>query len=131
MQHAASVGIMPTLNRKIATAAATDSARAHGSTVRKFGASNDNGNARMGTVSRKTVWIANQIARLRITPTTAAVMADSAALSGLLPRSFSTNGAPRKIQRKHGVKVTQVASKPPSVAASMGGSEPGSRYAAM
>src|SRR6266487_3492377 len=124
MQHAASVGIMPTLNRKIATADAPNFL-----TVDPWALalSVDNGNARMGTVSRKTVWIANQIARLRITPTTAAVMADSAALSGLLPRSFSTNGAPRKIQRKHGVKVTHVASKPPSVPASMGGSEPGSR----
>src|SRR2546421_4828846 len=127
MQHAASVGIIPTLKLKIATAAAIDSARAQGSTLRTFGASNENGNARTGTVSRKTVWIANQIARFKITPTTAAVMAESAALSAWLPRSFSTNGAPRKIQRKHGVKVTQVASKPPSVAASMGGSEPGSR----
>ena len=77
------------------------------------------------------MWIANQIARFKITPTTAAVMAESAALSALLPRSFSTNGAPRKIQRKHGVKVTQVASRPPSVPASMGESGPGSRNAAM
>src|SRR6516165_8482721 len=127
MQHAASVGIIPTLKRKIATAAAIDSTRAHGSTARRLGASNDSGNARMGTVSRKTVWMANQIARLSTTPTTAAVMADSAALSGLLPRSFSTNGAPRKIHRKQGVKVTQVASKPPNVPASTGESEPGSR----
>src|SRR3984893_1052756 len=108
MQHAASVGIMPTLNRKIAMAAATERARAHGSTVTKFGASNDNGNARTGTVSRNTLWIANQMARFKTTPTTAAVMAESAALSALLPRSFSMNGAPRKIQRKQGVNVTQV-----------------------
>src|SRR5947209_20631570 len=107
MQHAASVGIMPTLNRKMAMAAAMDRASAHGSTVAKFGASNDNGNARTGTVSRNTVWMANQIARLSTTPTTAAVMADKAPLSALLPRSVSMNGAPRKIQRKHGVKGTQ------------------------
>src|SRR6266487_2744612 len=131
MQLAASVGIMPTLNRKIAIAAATERARAHGSTVTKFGASNENGNARMGTVSRNTVWIANQMARLSTTPTTAAVMADKAPLSALLPRNVSMNGAPRKIQRKQGVNVTQVASKPPRVPAIMGASEPGSRYAAM
>src|SRR5262249_43063788 len=125
MQHAASVGIMPTLKRKIAMAAATERVRAHGSTVRKFGASNDNGNARTGTVSRNTVWIANQMGRFKTTPTTAAVMAESAALSALLPRNVSTNGAPRKIQRKQGVKVTQVASKPPSVPAIMGASGPG------
>src|SRR5262245_31937174 len=58
MQHAARVGIMPTLNRKIAMAAATERTRAHGSTVTKFGASNDNGKAWTGTVSRNTVWIA-------------------------------------------------------------------------
>src|SRR6266403_5206921 len=106
MQQAASVGIIPTLKRKIATAAAIDSARAQRSTLRTFGASNDNGKMRTGTVSRKTVWIANQIARFKITPTTAAVIADKAALSAVLPRSFSMNGAPRKIQRKHGVNVT-------------------------
>src|SRR4029077_3620856 len=130
MQHAASVGIIPTLNRKIATAAAIESPSANQFTLASLGASNDNGNMRTGTVSRKTVWIANQIARFKITPTTAAVMAESAALSGWLPRSFSTNGAPRKIQRKHGVKVTQVAKRPPSVPASMGASGPGSRDAA-
>src|SRR5262249_32359991 len=108
-----------------------DSARAHGSTVTKFGASNDNGNARTGTVSWKTVWIANQIARFKITPTTAAVIAESAALSAVLPRSFSTKGAPRQIQRKQGGTVTQGASKPRNVPASMGASEPGSRNAAM
>src|ERR1700730_10425260 len=63
---------------------------------------------------------ANQIARLRTTPTTAAVIVESAALTALLSRRTSTNGAPRKIQRKHGMKVTQVASNPPSVPASIG-----------
>src|SRR5215472_15646821 len=99
MQHAASVGIMPTLNRKIAMAAATERTRAHGSTVRKFGASNDSGNARTGTVSRNTLWIANQMARFKTTPTTAAVMAESAALSALLLFIVLMNGPPRKIQR--------------------------------
>src|SRR5262249_57838990 len=114
-QQAAKVGIIPTLNRKIATAAATESASAKASTLASLGASNERGNRRTGTVSRKTVWIANQIARFKITPTTAAVIADSAALRGLLPRSFSTNGAPRKIQRKHSVNVNQDASKPTRV----------------
>ena len=66
-----------------------------------------------------------------MTPTTAAVIADSAPASALLPRSRSMNGAPRKIQRKQGVNVTQVASSPPSVPASIGDSVPGSRKAAM
>src|SRR5690349_12809695 len=108
---------MPTLKRKIAMAAATASASAQGSTLAGSGASNANGKARTGTVARKIVWIANQTARLRTTPTTAAVRADNAALIGLLSRSASTKGAPRKIQRKHGVNVTQVASSPPSVPA--------------
>src|SRR5256885_16560126 len=99
MQLAASVGIMPTLNRKIAMAAATERARAHGSTVTKFGASNDNGNARTGTVSRNTLWIANQMARFKTTPTTAAVMAESPALSALLPRIFPVQGAPAQTPR--------------------------------
>ena len=115
----------------MATAAATESASAQPSTLVRTGASNESGNARTGTVWRKTVWIANQMARFRITPTTAAVMADKAAFSALLPRSFSTNGAPRKIHRKQGVKVTQVASSPPSVPASIGDRPPGSRKAAM
>src|SRR5215510_13932096 len=96
MQHAARVGIMPTLNRKIAMAAATERTRAHGSTVTKFGASNDNGNAWTGTVSRNTVWIANQMARFKTTPTTAAVMAESAALSALLLRFVMIRRPPRK-----------------------------------
>jgi hypothetical protein len=67
----------------------------------------------------------NQIARLRMTPATAAVIADRAPPSALLPRSCSMKGAPRKIQRKHGVNVTQVASKPPNVPANSGGSASG------
>ena len=95
------------------------------------GASNESGNACTCTVLRKTVWMANQMARFKITPTTAAVSADSAALSALFPRSFSTNGAPRKIHRKQGVNVTHVASRPPRVPASIGERPPGSRNAAM
>src|SRR5215204_5989652 len=88
-------------------------------------------NPRIGCTARKIEWMANQIARLRMTPTTAAVIADNAALSALFPRSCSTKGAPRKIHRKHGVNVTQVASRPPRVPAASGESPPGSRNAAM
>ena len=112
-------------------AAAIESANASQSTLASRGASNANGKACTGTVSRNSEWIANQSARLSTTPTTAAVMAERAPFKALLPRSTSMNGAPRKIQRKQGVKVTQVASRPPSVPASIGESEPGSRYAAM
>src|SRR5262245_50514431 len=122
---------MPTLNRKIATAAAIESASAQGSTLLRRGASKANGKIRIGSTSRKTVWIANQTARFNTTPTTAAVMAESAPLIALLSLSTSTNGAPRNIQRKQGVKVTQVANKPPRVPASIGDKVPGSRNAAM
>src|SRR5690348_8010529 len=101
--------------------AASDRTSAHRLTLLNLGASNDSGNRRTGSTSRNTVWIANQTARFRITPTTAAVIADSAPLRALLPRRDSMNGAPRKIQRNEGMNVTQVASNPPSVPASMGG----------
>src|SRR4029077_17875733 len=130
-QHAAKVGSIPILKRKIAIAAASDSKSAQGSTLVRIGASKANGNVCTDIVWRKTVWMANHIARLSTTPTTAAVMADKAALRALLPRSLSTNGAPRKIQRKQGVNVTQVASNPPKVPASIGDRAPGSRKAAM
>src|SRR4051794_10282272 len=48
------------------------------------------------------------MARLSTTPTTAAVMAESAPFNALLPRNTSMKGAPRNIQRKQGVNVTQV-----------------------
>src|SRR5262249_37790267 len=101
--HAMSVGIIPILKRKIAMMAATESASAHGLTLLSLGASKVSGNRRTGSTSRNTVWIANQTARLSTTPTTAAVMAERAPLSALLPRSASMNGAPRKIQRKEGM----------------------------
>src|SRR3546814_4730543 len=63
------------------------------------------------------VCIPNQTARLRITTTTAAVIAESAADNARLPRSRSMNGAPAKIHRKHGRKVTQVVRIAPKVAA--------------
>src|SRR5712671_664655 len=122
---------MPRLKRKIAVAAAIAKTSAGKSTLDSTGMSNDSPNDRTGEVSRNTVCSANQIDRLRITPTTAAVIAVSAPASPLLPRRVSMKGAPRKIQRKQGVKVTQVASSPPSVPASIGDSVPGSRKAAM
>src|SRR5262249_51354885 len=84
-QHAASVAIIPILRGKRGRGAAIVRASASQSTLAKRGASNDNGNAWTGTVSRNTLWIANQMARFKTTPTTAAVMADRAALSALLP----------------------------------------------
>src|SRR3984893_19364513 len=108
-------------------AAATDSASAHALTLAIFGASNDSGNTRIGIVSRNMLWIANQTARLRTTPTTAAEMADMAPLRALLPRKTSTNGAPRNIHKKHGTNVTHVVSNPPNVPATSGDSAPGWR----
>src|SRR5262249_27227968 len=116
-EHAANVVIMPTLKRKMATIAAADSASAQGSTLAGTGSSKLRPYFCTGVSSRKMLCKANQIARLSTTPTTAAVIAESAPLSALLPRSTSMKGAPRKIQRKHGVNVTQVASSPPSVPA--------------
>ena len=52
-------------------------------------------------------------------------IAEGAPDSALLPRIRSMNGAPRNIHRKHGMNVTQVASRPPSVPASRGASMPG------
>ena len=75
----------------------------------------------------KSVCSPKYTARLAITPTTAAVMPASAAVSERLPRSRSTYGAPRKMKTKHGTKVTQVVSSAASTAATQGGSAPGSR----
>ena len=63
------------------------------------------------------MWIANHKARLSTTPTTAAVIADSAPDKAASPRIRSMKGAPRKIQAKQGAKVTQVARSPPRLAA--------------
>lgn len=52
---------------------------------------------------------ANQTARLRTTPTTAAMMPRSAAFKARFPRSRSIQGAPANTKKKHGAKVTQVA----------------------
>ena len=55
--------------------------------------------------SRNSVCSTNQSARLAITPTTAAVTADSAPVRVWLPSSRSTKGAPRNTQAKHGTNV--------------------------
>src|SRR5258708_39285347 len=95
-QHANSVGIIPTLNRKIATAAPTESRSAQGSTLENFGASNANRKARTGSTSRKTGGMAKQTARVRKTATAAGVVAERDAVRALLPRSASMEEAPRK-----------------------------------
>ena len=66
-----------------------------------------------------------------ITPTTAAVIAVRAAVSTLLSRKRSMKGAPKNIQRKQGVNVTQVVSSPPNVPAMSGDSPLASRKAPM
>src|SRR6476659_1945641 len=85
------------------------------------------------TVTSRTdvnrVWIANHNARFRITPTIAAVIAWRPAESRSLPRRVSTNGAPRKIHRKHGANVAQVATTAPIIPATNGSSVPGCWYA--
>jgi hypothetical protein len=98
---AAKVGSVPVLNRNTATIAAVDSSSAHGSRLANTGASKRSGPASIGATLRNKVWTANQIARLRMTPTTAAVIADKAPATAVLLRSRSMNGAPRKIHRKH------------------------------
>ena len=80
------------LRRKIAVAAAAASTKAAISRLDHTGMSNDSPNERTGVVCRNSVCSANQIDRLRITPTTAAVIAVSAPASPLLPRSVSMIG---------------------------------------
>src|SRR4029079_13474676 len=105
-EQASSTGIMPNLNRKIATAAASDSTSDGTSTDFSTGTSTEAPSHCTGTSSANSTCSANHTARFRITPTTAAVMAPSAALSALLERRASTKGAPKKIHRKQGTKVT-------------------------
>src|ERR1051325_6039187 len=112
-EQASSTGSMPNLKRKIATAAASDSTSDGRSTDLSTGTSSDAPNQVTGVRSANSTCRANHTARFRITPTTAAVMAPSAALNALLDRSASTKGAPKKIQRKQGTKVTHVVSGPP------------------
>ena len=89
MQDAARVASIPTLKRKIAVAAAIESTSAGTSTLLITGASKENPSARTGKLCLNSVCRANQIDRLRMTPTTAAVMAVSAPASDLLPRMVS------------------------------------------
>src|SRR5262249_9922625 len=130
-QDEASVGIIPHLRRNIAKAAAKVRPKAQGSRLDRTGASKASGQVLTWTVAPNAVWIANQIAKFRITPTTAAVTAESAAFSPTTLRSLSMKGAPTNIQRKQGANVTQVASNPPKVPASRGASDPGLRKAAI
>ena len=91
MEQAARTGIAPTLNRNIATIAATESRAPtvdggeHRHVERQTEVAGSDG-------SRKNVCSANQIARFRMTPTTAAVIPASAPLSGLLSRSRLDEG---------------------------------------
>src|SRR5581483_199573 len=62
----------------------------------------------------------NHTARFKITPTTAAVTADSAVVNLTFPRNCSMCGAPRKIHKKHGTNVVHVVISAPSVAAGGG-----------
>ena len=91
------------------------------------------GPARISSTSANSTCSANQTVRLRITPTTAAVMAASAPDRRRLARSCSTNGAPAKISSIGGTKVTQVVSAEPSTALVSGengsGSAPGAEEA--
>ncbi len=73
---------------------------------------------------------ANQTDRLRITPTTAAVMAASAPASFRLPRNSSMNGAPAKIHSIEGTNVTHVVNAAPSTPAVSGVNGAASRKAA-
>src|SRR6478735_1783387 len=68
-------------------------------------------------------------ARFAITPTTAAVTPVSAAARVRFSRNRSTYGAPRKMNRNDGTKVTQVTRSDAITAAAIGSREPGSRYA--
>ena len=85
----------------------------------------------MAVTSPNSTCNANQTDRLRITPTTAAVIAASAPASLRLPRSSSMNGAPAKIHSIDGTKVTQVVIAAPSSPATSGVNGAASRKAAM
>lgn len=99
---------MPILNLKTAIAAPKASTSDATFSEVTTGTSNPPPIKSTVRVRVKSVCIANQTARFKMTPTTAAVMAVNAEDSARLPRSRSTNGAPAKIHRKQGTKVTQV-----------------------
>ena len=81
---------MPTLKRNIATIAANARTSAGQLTLARTGMGSARTGAPTVTTCAKMVWSANHTARLRITPTTAAVIAERAAFSALLPISAST-----------------------------------------
>src|SRR5258708_8464786 len=104
---ARSTGIIPTLKRKIATAAANARMSEGTLTELNTGRSTEAPSQRTGACYANSTCSANHTARFRITPTTAAVIAANAAASALLARNTSTKGAPKKIQRKQGTTPTQ------------------------
>src|SRR3954469_12939321 len=116
---------------KTSTAAMTASAPAPISTAATSGTNQRNSPLDSWVTSRNTTCSANQTARLRMTPTTAAVIAASAPASGWLRRRSSMNGAPAKIQRNDGANTVQVAIAAPSTPASTGLNGAGERNAAI
>jgi len=70
-------------------------------------------------------WCEKSTARLRITPTTEAVMPDRAADSHGKTKIFSICGPPTKMKRNEGRKVTHVVSAAHKTAAVAGGRDPG------
>ena len=121
---AARVGSIPHPSWNIATAASEQECPdVHTSCNRSLEARSQ----ATGCTSAKIVWMANQRARLRITPT-AAMMALSAARVASQP--FLGPVEPT-IRGSTGQDVTQVATRPLIVPAMRGLSEPGSRNAAM
>lgn len=120
---------MPSLNRKIAIAAHAERTRARAFREGSTGTSLPLPITATVRICVQRVWIANHMARLRIIPTIAAVIAVTAGESARLPRSRST-GAPAKIHRKQGINVTQVVRIAPNVAATSGDNSVTSRKTA-
>ena len=128
--HTTTTSIRPRCSQNARMPAITASAVALRSS-----ASGSNAYQRRMPAWRSSTWpnrtcSANQTVRLRMTPTTAAVMAASAPDSLWLERSCSTNGAPAKIHSIEGVKVTQVVMAAPSTPAMIGENGAASRKAA-
>lgn len=99
---------MPSIRWNTATRARAANAAASQSVEPGTGISNRTGPKATGATSRQTTWMANQTARFRITPTTAAVTAVRAEESAALALRPSMKGAPRTIPAKVGAKVTKV-----------------------
>ena len=72
--------------------------------------------------SPKSTCSPNQSARLAMTPTTAAVTAVSAPATWRLSRSRSMKGAPAKMKRNEGAKITHSCDEAPIVPATSGSS---------